>query len=103
MHNLKQLIKEYPASLMTFLLYVLMWLLIAMRLYDMHRNPFLYRHGETTYYLPLLGFLLAFFYLIILIIIAFRSKPHRHFYSRLAIFASIPVFVAIVLVMNEIN
>ena len=103
MRNLKQLIKEYPGSLATFLLYMIMWVMIAMQLYSMHQHPYLYSHGETIYYLPLIGFLLAFIYLIILIIIALRSKVHRYFYSQLAMFASVPILVVIVIVMTEIN
>ena len=101
MQTLKNLIKEYPGTLVTFFLYIVLWSMIAMQLFDMHQNRHLYSHGETTYYLPLLGFILAFIYLLILIIVAFVSKTHRHFNSRLAMLASIPIVVVIVIAINE--
>ncbi|MBV8391413.1 MAG: hypothetical protein JO080_16525 [Mucilaginibacter sp.] len=103
MNKLTQLIKEYPVATGVFLVYMLMWVIVANQLYDMNQHPTSYSHGEMTYYLPFFGFLLALVYLIILIAMSVRFKKHQYFYSRLAVFAGIPILVVILMVMAEIR
>ena len=103
MHKLTQLTKEYPGTLVTFLLYILMWSFIAMQLFDMHQHPSSYSHSQMASYISFFGFLLALIYLICLIIATLLSKQNKRFYSTLTVLASIPILVVISIVIIEIK
>ncbi len=94
-------IKQHPTATGVFLVYILMWALLAIELYDMHLHPLSYNDGMKVSFLPSLGFILSLLYLIILILIASFRKPYRSFYSKLAMLTTIPIVTVIIIVIIE--
>src|ERR1700743_3700218 len=96
-------IKQHSTATSIFVVYILIWVLLAIELYDMHIHPLSYNDGMLVGFLPTLGFFLSVLYLIGLILIASYRKLHRSFYSVLAVLTSIPIITMIAIVANEIR